>query len=559
MSKRELIDNNGIIVGRRMNGEIVLQRNSSRLANRNHLVVGGPGSYKSQSYVVTNLLHEKVSSLVVTDPKEELYSMTSEIKKRQGYEIYYINYVDMAKSCGYNPLDYIKTDIDAGTVAYAIVASKNNPEKKDVWFTAQQALLKSLILYVIHEEPVEKRNISGVLDLIQNNSIKIDDDTGTCELDEIFFALKSDHPARRSYELGFQKIEAEETRNGVIMSFLTTLADYTDATVAKFTSHSDFLFSELGQRKIILYVAIPAIDKSWEGLLNLMFTQMFQALYDSARFNNARLKNDLIMFLDEFPSLGKIEAYQDFLATCRGYGISCNTIIQNVDQMYARYGKELAGAILGNHAIKICQGNVNPESAKYFSDLCGTGTVKIRTAGNSESSGKNGSASKSENESYIAKKVMSEGDIQAMNAEKEVLIVATGINPIILKKAKQFEIFPDVVKKFRNSDLSYTPVMSEKVKKIYADLQGKYNAKNGIIDEQKLESVASEERNKGVKHDEFINDVKKENENEVDTKIESEVEMEELEKESDNVKVNKDNSFYSQFDDFLGQRGDDNE
>ena len=68
MSKRELIDNNGIIVGRRMNGEIVLQRNSSRLANRNHLVVGGPGSYKSQSYVVTNLLHEKVSSLVVTDP-----------------------------------------------------------------------------------------------------------------------------------------------------------------------------------------------------------------------------------------------------------------------------------------------------------------------------------------------------------------------------------------------------------------------------------------------------------------------------------------------------------
>ena len=132
-----------------------------------------------------------------------------------------------------------------------------------------------------------------------------------------------------------------------------------------------------------------------------------------------------------------------------------------------------------------------------------------------------------------------------------------------------------MVKKFRNSDLSYTPMMSEEVKKLYADLQSKYNTKHGIIDEQKLESVVSEERYKGVKNDEiteneqkeknnefineFSNDVKNETENEVDIEIESEVEMGELEKESDNVKANKDNSFYSQFDDFLGQGGEDNE
>ena len=162
----DYLKTNGIIVGV-LNQSVIVQPTDSILPNRNHFVVGGPGSSKTQGYVVTNMLHEKECSLVVTDPKGEVYEMTAEVKRRQGYEVHVVNFSEMGYSDRYNPFDYVREEIQASTVANAIVASKNDPKRKDFWYNAQFSLLKALILYAVHELPPEQRNMTGVLDFLQ--------------------------------------------------------------------------------------------------------------------------------------------------------------------------------------------------------------------------------------------------------------------------------------------------------------------------------------------------------------------------------------------------------
>ncbi len=173
---------NGTILGR-MNGKIIYQNNDTQ-PNRNVMVIGGPGSFKTQSYVITNVLNESENSIVVTDPKGEVYEMTAEVKERQGYEVHVINFDDMTHSSRYNPLDNITKDSHATEVATKVVDSANADGKKDVWYHAQRALLKALILYVIHELPPENRNFGGITDFLQAYGIDKNED-GVSELDEV--------------------------------------------------------------------------------------------------------------------------------------------------------------------------------------------------------------------------------------------------------------------------------------------------------------------------------------------------------------------------------------
>ncbi len=138
---------NGTILGI-LDKQIIYQNNGTK-PNRNVFVVGGPGSYKTQSVVITNLLNETINSIVATDPKGELYEQTAGIKIAQGYQIHVINFANMLKSDRYNPFDYIQRDIQAENVATKIVQSENAEGKKDVWFSTQRQLLKALILFVL--------------------------------------------------------------------------------------------------------------------------------------------------------------------------------------------------------------------------------------------------------------------------------------------------------------------------------------------------------------------------------------------------------------------------
>lgn len=422
-----------------INNKAIVQHTDAK-PNRNVMVVGGPGSFKTQSYVITNVLNETDTSIVITDPKGEVFEMTSAIKEAQGYEVHVLNYTNMAKSDRHNPLDYVRKETEATTVATKIVDASNADGKKDVWYLSQRALLKALILYVVNELEPAKRNMRGLLEFFQSFSIEQDED-GISELDEKFLSLSFDHPARKAYELGFKKAKGD-MQGSIVMSLLSTVSDYVDSEVAEFTSFSDFHLTDIGNKKIALYVIIPVMDHSWEGLINLFFSQLFNELYAFAAMNHSKLPQPITFILDEFVNLGKFEGYEEFLATCRGYGIGVSTIIQTLTQLQDKYGEKKAESILGNCAVKICLNAANDTTATYFCKLLNKTTVKIDTESVSQQHGKEqNSSSTSESESYIGRDLMTNGEILGMKEDTSLIIIQAK-PPIKAKKAFQFELFP---------------------------------------------------------------------------------------------------------------------
>ncbi len=421
----------------------MIQPTDSSAPNRNHFVVGGPGSYKTQSYVMTNVLNERECSIVVTDPKGEVYEKTSEIKRKQGYDVRVVNFSNMVSSDRYNPFDYVKKDIHAATVANTIVAAKNDPKKKDIWYNSQLSLLKALILYSINEMKPSEQNMTGILDFLQEFDPERDKSKGVSELDEQFLMLDRRNPARRAYELGFMKSQ-EETRASIVISLLTTIGDFVDDEVAAFTSFSDFFVGDVGKRKIVVYVIIPVMDSTWEGLINLFFNQMFNELYRIGAENNAKLPQSVFFILDEFPNLGRFDDYERFLATCRGYGIGVGTIVQNITQLQAIYGKEKSESIIGNCAVKICLGNVNETSGKFFMEQMGKATVKVETGSTSKSRGKSESNSASESFNYTGRNLKNLDEILTMPDHESIVIIA-GKRPVIANKAFQYKLFPGII------------------------------------------------------------------------------------------------------------------
>ncbi|WP_428933118.1 VirD4-like conjugal transfer protein, CD1115 family [Lactiplantibacillus pentosus] len=429
---------NGTILGI-VDKRIVYQNNSTK-PNRNIFVVGGPGSYKTQSVVITNLFNETENSIVVTDPKGELYEKTAGIKLAQGYQVHVVNFANMAHSDRYNPFDYIQRDIQAETVATKIVQSENAEGKKDVWFSTQRQLLKALILFVMNHRAPDQRNLAGVTQVLQENDVEAEEKGADSPLDTLFLDLTMTDPARRAYELGFKKAKGE-MKASIIESLLATISKFVDKEVANFTSFSDFDLKEIGKAKVVLYVIIPVMDNTYESFINLFFSQLFDELYKLAADHHAKLPHQVDFILDEFVNLGKFPKYEEFLATCRGYGIGVTTICQTLTQLQALYGKDKAESILGNHAVKICLNAANDVTAKYFSDLLGKSTVKVETGSESTSHSKEESHSKSDSYSYTSRSLMTPDEIMRM-PEDQSLLIFSNARPVKATKAFQFKLFP---------------------------------------------------------------------------------------------------------------------
>ena len=453
---------NGTILGI-VDKRIVYQNNSTK-PNRNIFVVGGPGSYKTQSVVITNLFNETENSIVVTDPKGELYEKTAGIKLAQGYQVHVVNFANMAHSDRYNPFDYIQRDIQAETVATKIVQSENAEGKKDVWFSTQRQLLKALILFVMNHRSPEQRNLAGVTQVLQENDVEAEEKGADSPLDTLFLELTMTDPARRAYELGFKKAKGE-MKASIIESLLATISKFVDKEVANFTSFSDFDLKEIGNAKVVLYVIIPVMDNTYESFINLFFSQLFDELYKLAADHHAKLPHQVDFILDEFVNLGKFPKYEEFLATCRGYGIGVTTICQTLTQLQALYGKDKAESILGNHAVKICLNAANDVTAKYFSDLLGKSTVKVETGSESTSHSKEESHSKSDSYSYTSRSLMTPDEIMRMPDTQSILIFSNQ-RPIKATKAFQFKLFPgaDHLVELKQNDYTNEPSGSQVTK-----------------------------------------------------------------------------------------------
>ena len=417
----------GLIFGL-LNDKPVILPEDTNIPNRNVFLVGSPGSGKTQAYLLTNLLFERNRSLVITDPKGEIYEATAKLKKEQGYDVRLINFKEMLVSDRYNPIDYITKEIEAEQVANTIVINSMQGQKPDFWTKAEIALLKTLLLYVKYETPTEA-NLANVKRILTTYGSTPED------MDQFFSRLNPDHPAYSSYLI--VRMASDKVRDSIFVSLAITLSKFDASDVRKFTETSDFLLDDIGKKKMVIYVVLPVADNTWEPLTANFFTQMFQRLYDVADKNFNKLPVSVNLFLDEFPNLGKIPGYEEILATCRSYGISSSTIIQSIGQLIDKYSKEKAEAIIGNCSLRFVLGVADKLTSEYFSDLIGKTTIRTQSSSVSKNA-KGGSDSKSD--SYTGRPLLTPDELTRMPREQAILLVSGGY-AMKLKKTFQFEFF----------------------------------------------------------------------------------------------------------------------
>lgn len=525
------------------NSDLVVQDFDSACPNRNIFVVGGPGSFKSAGYVIPNVIIKNQQSIVVTDPSGEVYEKTANIKRAQGYDVRVINYKNFLASDRQNFFDYIDKDSDASIVSELIIkANGDSRMTRDVWFKASVGLLNALILYAKYEFEPRKRNMENIINFIIKNQPKATDE-GSAELDKRFNELADGHPAKNMYQFGFD-VSEERTRASILLTFVSDLRNYLDEDIKSFSSDSDFDLKDVGRRKTIIYVMLPVLGNVNQSLSTLFFSQMFEQLYRLGDDNGAKLPYPVDFILDEFPNIGVIPDYEETLATCRKYGIGISTIVQSISQLVDKYNRDKANAIIGNHAIILCLGNVNNDTAKYIRDELGNTTVEFETSSEGSSKGSKDSRSKSSNKnvSYSSRALLNTDEIANMDQEKAILITKNR-NPRIINKIAYFKIFGDLVDEFETKQNDYQRKKNKSMIEKHELLQIEWDKKQEKIKRQKIEEEKErleleEEMNDLLENEEtnFFDDI--EDNEDLDNNAEEKEESFSLLKEINSVEEN---------------------
>lgn len=435
----------GIILGRE-NNELLIIPPNSKLDNRNVYVVGSSGSAKGQAFVIDNIINNQTETIIVTDPKGELYNLTSDIKKDQGYKVFQIDFLNL-KGNRYNPLDYVRNDFQSIKLAHTISVNSAKDVKQDFFFNTAKDLLTGLIIYVNHERhkfksPSISRTVKGLFN-------KISEDEKF--LKELSDEIGVEHPSYQYFKDA--SVATGNTRTSILQSFAQQTGIFSLGDVARLTEESDINFYDLQNQKSILYVKVPIKDNPVPALTATFFDQLIDTLYLIGDENGSKLKIPTIFLLDEFANLGKINGYDNVLSTCRGYEMSMVTIVQDFAQMEQLYSKEIARTIVNNHDTTLFLRTKDVETAKYFERLAGNTTINFKTKGTSGGGGfidvmlgGNTSHSHSTNEQYIQKPLIAEYELLNMSPTDKCYVFMTG-HVLELKKAYQSLIYKDFITK----------------------------------------------------------------------------------------------------------------
>lgn len=501
---KELYPQSGTIFGIK-DSSPVIQTFDSELGNRNVIVVGGSGGKKTQGFVMGNVMFQTQSSVVVTDPKGEVFVNTARIKEKQGYQVIVMNFLDMWSSNCWNPLDYVRKETDASTVAHAIVSSKNDMSQSNVWINAQLALLKALILYAVYEFEPQDRNLGGILNFLREFEDTFNKEEEQSALDAMFGRLSFNHPAREQYELGYKK-SIGKTRAGIIISLLTTVSDFASNAVRRLTNSSDFLLGNIGRKKVALYLIIDEDDKSFASLVSLFIRQLFRELKMVARETQKKELYVPVQFvLDEFVNISKLPDFTTFLSTCRGYGISVVPILQNITQIEKIYPKE-TDSFLANCSAKLLLKASDKATQELFSNLLGSTTVEAVSKSKNTS---NTGSSSSESTSVVKRPLLDPTEVKSLPKD-EALLVTDNTNPIRLNKAYQYKYFLDenkvaLTEKYKtdlqdyelSTDADAQALFDEKVKQ-YEELQiaSMEQRKKELEEEKEQQRIKAEEEKK---------------------------------------------------------------
>ena len=422
--------------------------------NNNMLVIGGSGAGKTFFIVKPNIMQMMLNnSFIATDPKGEIARATANMLKKNGYNVKVLNLIDMAKSDGYNPFRYIREENDVVKLVTNIISNttpKETAPTDPFWEKSESMFLQALFYYVWLEMPPNRKNFQSVLELLSEAEVdaKGNDSKLTKKMKQLAKTskLKQNHPAYKQYMKVIRG--AGDTVRSIIISANSRLALLENPQILRILSKDDLHLEELGigvngdkHTRTALFCIIPDSDKSYNFIVGMLYTQLFQELYFQADFkNDGKLPIQVTLMMDEFANVALPDDFCSLLSTMRSRRISSIIIIQNLAQIKALF-KDTWETITGNCDTLVYLGGNEKSTHQYISEMLGKSTIDKRSTG--ETRGVHGSASR--NYDVLGRKLMTPDEVRNMS-NKKCLIFIKGFNPI----------FDDKYIPFRHKNFSQT-------------------------------------------------------------------------------------------------------
>ncbi len=404
--------------------------------NKNVLIVGGSGSGKTRFWIKPNLMQctskQYPVSFVVTDPKGTVAIETGKMLQREGYEIKVFNTINFKKSMHYNPFAYINSEKDILKIVTALIANTKGEGKSgdDFWVKAETLLYCALIGYLWYEAPDEERNFSTLITMINSMEVREEDETFKNAVDLMFEELEEkapEHFAVRQYKK--YKLAAGKTAKSVLISCAARLAPFDIAEVREITMYDELELDKIGDRKTALFLIMSDTDASFNFLISMAYTQLFNLLCEKADdVYGGRLPVHVRCLIDEAANIGQIPNLEKLMATIRSREISACLVLQAQSQLKALY-KDSADTIIGNCDSRIFLGGSEPTTLKELSAALGKETIDTFNTG--ESRGRE--TSHSLNYQKLGKELASVDELAVLDGSKCILQLR-GVRPFMSNK-----------------------------------------------------------------------------------------------------------------------------
>lgn len=397
--------------------------------NLNTLVCGGSGAGKTFFYAKPNLMQCNCS-FVVLDPKGEILRNCGSMIKDEGYKLRVLNLVDMEHSDCYNPFVYIQNDNDIQRLVTNLFKSttpKDSTNNDPFWDNAAQMLLLALIFYLYYEAPEEEQNFAMVMEMIRAGAIDDEEEMSYSPLDMLFYDLErrnNEHIAVKYYHS--YRSGSAKTLKSIQITLISRLEKFNLESLASLTQTDELELNTLGEEKTVIFAVIPDNDTSFNFLISILYTQLFQQLFYAAdHIHKGALPVPVHFLMDEFANVSLPDDFDKILAVMRSRGVSVSIIIQNMAQLKALFEKQWE-SIVGNCDEFLYLGGNEQSTHKYVSELLGKETIDTNTYGKSR--GRNGSYST--NYQNAGRELLTPDEVRMLDNKYAILFIR-GERPIL--------------------------------------------------------------------------------------------------------------------------------
>ena len=397
--------------------------------NLNTLVCGGSGAGKTRFYCKPNLMQAN-TSFVILDPKGEIVRDVGKLLETKGYEIKVLDLISMEKSHCYNPFVYLQNDNDIQRLVTNLFKSttpKGSQSNDPFWDTAASMLLLALVFYLHYEAPPDEQNFAMVMEMLRAGAIEDEDDNRPSPLDCLFDELADDNPEHiaikyyRSYHSGSAK-----TLKSIQITLAARLEKFNLESLAALTSTDELELGTLGEKKTALFALIPDNDTSFNFLVSILYTQLFQQLFYSAdHIHGGSLPIPVHFLMDEFANVSLPDDFDKILSVMRSRSVSVSIILQNLAQLKALFEKQWE-SIVGNCDEFLYLGGNEQSTHKYVSELLGKATIDTNTYGKSE--GRSGSYST--NYQISGRELLTPDEVRMLDNQYAILFIR-GERPVL--------------------------------------------------------------------------------------------------------------------------------